>query len=701
MDEAGGGGAGGGGAVGAAVAMTVARRRSGSASLENRKMSQRNNFFLHFNAVFPAMLPKRCAPRPLLAQRARLLGNLMRFLLIPFCFLLLSGFVATTLAQPIYRPKPSGAKTKQPNAPAKTNPPAPFVISDQLITDSFTAILTGGMAPYTLHVNALGIQLKHGTALTARYEWDFGDATAESKYNQLVGWNAAHIYNQQGTYTVKLTLTEDDGTKRVFPKAFIIDTDSRQSIYVSERGDDANFGNTPMQPVRTLARAGKLLHDDAKLLLRRGDRFELTSPIDIKHNNIIVGAYDDPAAPKRETTQPVGDRPLIFFAGEKKDVPCFTTAKNTSDAMFQDLAFDSKFTENTEKKGMPDCIKPSGQNTTVRNCVFLNVGYGINGNQEPHGVMAIDNSCPLDSGLRSYFAWVQGSDHVYLGNTVVNSTREHCLRVGGADRILLAYNNFSNLDRRPPKGNDPGDFSKGAMTIHSGSYVYVVNNIIPVGELLIGPLGKGDGWNNPKARWHWAVIENNQIDSYVYINHGTDHVMCRNNLINRNDWACFIVEGYDEQYQRGNSDITIINNTGVNRGARGNFLRVTGKVDGITVRNNLYIAPHLKLEDNLSAPVFVDEGGLSSFRESSGNIWPDLQGFKGVNYVKGLGGYISEKKWLDEAFVKGDRFQTLNLPATQPSAEATTEPATEPAIDLSEIGAKPGAVGLPLKWQAR
>ncbi|HEX3355834.1 MAG TPA: PKD domain-containing protein, partial [Tepidisphaeraceae bacterium] len=560
------------------------------------------------------------------------------------------------------------------------------------LQDSFSVILTAGMAPYTLHVNAVNIPLAHGTVLTARYEWDFGDGTAESKYNKLVGWNAAHIYNRGGNYTVALTLTDEAGDQRVMKKAFIIDNDSRQTIYVAGNGNDGSFGNTPQQPVRTLARAGKLLREDSRILLRRGDIFEISSPLEIKRSNVIIGAYDDPAKPKQATTQPAGDRPVIFFTGLKKDVPYFTTARNTSDAMFQDLAFDSKFSQGADKTGMPDCVKPSGQNTTVRNCVFLNVGYGINGNQEPHGVMAIDNSCPLETGLRSYFAWVQGSDHVYLGNTVVNSTREHCLRVGGADRILIAYNNFSNLDRRAPnKGGDQLDVSKGAMTIHSGSYVYVVNNVIPVGELLIGPLGKGDGWNNPKARWHWAVIEGNEINSYVYINHGTDHVMCRNNLINRNDWSCFIVEGYDEKYQRGNSDITIINNTGVNRGLKGNFLRVTGKVDGITVRNNLYIAPKLKLTDNWSAPVYADPGGLSSFRESSGNVWPDLKGFKGVHYIIDLGGYISEKKWLDQAFVKGDRFQTLVLPATQPTAEATTEPTTEPAIDLGEVGAKPGA----------
>ena len=107
---------------------------------------------------------------------------------------------------------------------------------------------------------------------------------------------------------------------------------------------------------------------------------------------------------------------------------------------------------------------------------------------------------------------------------------------------------------------------------------------------------------------------------------------------------------------------------------------MTGKVDGITLRNNLYIAPKLSLKDDLSAPVFVDDQSLDSFREISHNLWPDLKGFVGVNYVKGLGGYISEDKWLGESKVKDDRFETLPLP--------TTEPTSQPVPAVGEIGAK-------------
>src|SRR3982750_3820510 len=49
-----------------------------------------------------------------------------------------------------------------------------------------------------------GTQLGAGSPITSRYEWNFGDHTAESRYDVLPGFNAAHVYDEPGTY--KLTL---------------------------------------------------------------------------------------------------------------------------------------------------------------------------------------------------------------------------------------------------------------------------------------------------------------------------------------------------------------------------------------------------------------------------------------------------------------------------------------------------------------
>src|SRR5205823_14909997 len=118
----------------------------------------------------------------------------------------------------------------------------------------------------------------------------------------------------------------------------------------------------------------------------------------------------------------------------------------------------------------------------------------------------------------------------------------------------------------------------------------------------------------PASRWHGAVIERNRIGSWVQIIHGTDHVMIRNNLIRRNDWAAIEVEGFNETYNRGCTDVTIVNNTGVNPTGRGFFLHLTGRADGITLANNLYNAPKLPGGQALACPVYINCNDLGSFR---------------------------------------------------------------------------------------
>src|SRR6201999_3000062 len=100
---------------------------------------------------------------------------------------------------------------------------------------------------------------------------------------------------------------------------------------------------------------------------------------------------------------------------------------------------------------------------------FLNIDYGVNTNQRPRGVLVQGNNSPGIEDLRAYLVYCQGSDLVIIGNTVANSTREHCIRVDGTNRILIAYNNLTNIDNRP---NDPVDTAKQTITVHSGTYAY-------------------------------------------------------------------------------------------------------------------------------------------------------------------------------------------------------------------------------------
>src|SRR5262245_15608073 len=73
-------------------------------------------------------------------------------------------------------------------------------------TPVIQASATSGAAPFTVHVNALNTTLSVGDPLTARYQWDFGDPAGQ--FNAVDGWNAAHIFDAPGTYSVKLKVTD-------------------------------------------------------------------------------------------------------------------------------------------------------------------------------------------------------------------------------------------------------------------------------------------------------------------------------------------------------------------------------------------------------------------------------------------------------------------------------------------------------------
>jgi len=66
-----------------------------------------------------------------------------------------------------------------------------------------SATPTSGLGPLTVSFNGSSSSDADGTI--ASYAWDFGDSTGAS------GVTASHTYNTAGTYTARLTVTDDDG----------------------------------------------------------------------------------------------------------------------------------------------------------------------------------------------------------------------------------------------------------------------------------------------------------------------------------------------------------------------------------------------------------------------------------------------------------------------------------------------------------
>src|SRR5690349_1048815 len=76
------------------------------------------------------------------------------------------------------------------------------------------AVIPAGQAIFVNAVQTgllIGADLGVGSPLNARYPWDFGDASPGTRFNQLPGFSAGHVYDMPGMYLITLTVTNEAG----------------------------------------------------------------------------------------------------------------------------------------------------------------------------------------------------------------------------------------------------------------------------------------------------------------------------------------------------------------------------------------------------------------------------------------------------------------------------------------------------------
>jgi PKD repeat protein len=579
------------------------------------------------------------------------------------CILLIFSLVAF----PVHAQIPATRPVKiEPWRPAANHPKAMRIL------------LSLDDAPAVVHVNAMEFPLAHGTPLTARYSWNFGNP--DGRFNTLPGFNAAHVYDAPGQYTITLGVTDEAGETDTVTSTIVISPNRRRVIFVSPEGSDANIGTSPDAPLRSLgaALALKTLPDNFEILLRAGGTYIADTTLKINRSNVLMSRYESGPDPVVLLTKKEGPKPPHGFISI--DGKC-------NGVTIEHITFNSPFSvtdgQEAPKIGL-DAIVARGRNITVRNCTFLNVDCAVNANGSPDGLMVLDCKAPLKTGLRAYMVWTQGTDFVCLGNQAANSTREHIVRLSGVTGALIAANDFSNIDRRPA---DKYDTSKGTIEMHNGSYAYIAHNTVSDGTIRVGPLGI----NNEPATTatDWAVIESNTLNNtYLVAYSGAHHVMMRNNIIRNNSSPAVVLQAPDKD-GRTNGDLHILNNTAIDDGETGGFMKVWGHVDGIELKNNLLIAPHLKVGSRGAAAINVAEGNLSSFTAIGHNIWPIFSGGDQAAEFLIDNRDVSLTDWLKFPQVRGDVVGSVTLdekgaPAINSVADAHGEPL--PAVCFDERG---------------
>ncbi len=515
--------------------------------------------------------------------------------------------------------------------PVVGNVPAPVA----RITSISGYSITAGQS---VHVDGLTSTLNAGQPTTARYEWDFGDTSG--RFNKLVGFNAAHIYDRAGTYTITLRVINEGGKTSTSTATVNVAAENRPAIYVSWNGNDNNPG-TIDQPIRTFARAADLVQNASNLRIyfKRGESFDVTTrDMWIYGDNILIGAYGS------------GENPLLrFVAARDKRRFMIVTADTAANVTIENLTFDSIYNApDGDQANMPTSLLLNGVNVAVRNNKFLDVGFALNGQTKMNGLLNLDNTAPKITGIRDYFQWFEGKNAVILGNSVANSTREHIVRIFGGERVLVYGNDLTNLNR---ESVDRYDGAKGVVAAQRGAYMYIANNKLN-GPSGFGPLGLSSGLGETWARTLYGVFESNvQNNAQFEVKHGAEHIMVRNNVFKYDNATDIQIEGYNTTYQRGVVDLTIVNNTAINNGTTGNFIRMDVPVDGVKLMNNLYVAPNLYTGPFGTAVIAVFGNDLSSFTRIDTNNWslPTISSYAegGINFV-GQSNTPSDFKTPDE-----------------------------------------------------
>ncbi len=542
--------------------------------------------------------------------------------------------------------------------PVATPPPASPTAPAPVITfTSSTSLLPG----QSVFAQATTSNFGTGSVVSDQIQWDFGDPN--SAHNQLTGFNAAHLYQNAGTYTVTLTITAPDGQVGTVTQQITVGADTRPTIYVAANGNDANDGTSASDPIQSLSRLSQLLTSNMRVLFNSGDTFNETAPSQLNLNglrNVYVGSYGS------------GAKPTIMYTGPKVQGAMIGLTNQSHGITVQGLKLDSIYADNWDESAIISGFFPAGTDIVIADNTFGNLLHDMNMNSSPSDVLVQDNSSPDPTELNAYFAWVQGNDIVIVGNSVANSIGESLIRVGGANRVLIADNDLANIG-----GTGPNDMVKGSIAVQEGTYAYVYANTITSGGIGMGPIGS---LSAPTTNsFQYGVFDSNVTHNItIAFQPGAHDVTARNNVVYQSGNSGFLINAQqistnvNGQINWQAQNITFVHNTVIDSGAMGSFLTVAnGTALNITMDNNLFVDPNYQTGSGQGL-VQVDNNDLSSFSEIKNNVWavPTTSnwaqgGYFYVNLHGGVqSGYLTPAEWSAMGLPQGDVYENVTLSGT-------------------------------------
>jgi hypothetical protein len=399
-------------------------------------------------------------------------------------------------------------------------------------------VAAGDMVPAVVHVSALPWleQMPEAERVMHDYEFTCPDATGRKT---LTGFNAAFRLDTPGDHTV--TLTIKDPLTGAHARRF------RQ--VVSERPDTRALIDLPPNG-GTIAQSN--------VTVRVAGNYAPAKGWTVTGNNVHVRTD---AQSLVDWTSANGGKMFAIFGDN-----CLVDGNGT-------------LTLTSSGNWGVNLFEPYRKNFAAFGVTGLRFdSFMISGDPQCVGAWLDHATQPLaDFGMRGYLGYSVGPTRcfVFTDDKVTNSNGGSNLRFSHGQEVLVAYNDLSDLDRRPyattrpttrpgvyepdPADQRTWDFANGGLRFHASQYMWAEGNdghTDPAGtngqgcRLLLAP-------NDKDARFTFGVARNNRVQTEIRVGAGARCVRLENNMSTRLE-----IEGADPIGKPASQTIYLHGNAG-------------------------------------------------------------------------------------------------------------------------------------------